>query len=70
MIAIFIIFTFGYLRAKDDDYVGAFAVASYVTFVVGLIFWVVGLVSGLDFGVIIGIVLLASVLLFSQKKDF
>jgi len=70
MIAIFVIFTFGYLRAKDDDYVGAFAVASYVTFVVGLIFWVVGLVSGLDFGVIIGIVLLASVLLFSQKKDF
>ncbi len=45
MIAIFVIFAFGYLRAKADDYIGAFAVASYVTFVMGLIFWVVGIVS-------------------------
>ena len=70
MIAIFVIFMFGYLRAKGDDFVGALAVSSYVTFVLGLIFWVVGLVSGLDFAVIIGVVIVASVLLLTQKKEY
>lgn len=70
MISIFIIFMFGYLKANRDDFVGAFAVSSYVTFVIGLIFWVIGLVNGLDFSVIIGAVILASLFLFLQKKDY
>ena len=70
MVAIFVIFLFGYLRAKDDDFIGALAVSSYVTFVLGLIFWVIGLVSGLDFAVIIGITVVSSVLLLSQKKEY
>ena len=70
MIAIFVIFLMGYLRAKNDDFIGALAVSSYVTFIIGLLFWVIGLVSGLDFAMIIGIVLIASVLLLSQKKDY
>ena len=70
MVAIFVIFIFGYLRAKDDDFIGALAVASYVTFVIGLIFWVIGLVSGLDFGIIIAVTVISSVLLLSQKKDY
>ncbi len=70
MVAIFVIFLFGYLRARDGDFFGALAVASYVTFVIGLLFWVIGLVSGLDFAVIIGITLISSVLLLAQKKDY
>ncbi len=70
MIAIFVIFLMGYLRANKDDFVGALAVSSYVTFVLGLIFWVIGLVSGLDFAIIIGVVIVASVILLTQKKDF
>ena len=70
MIAIFVIFTFGYLRAKQEDYIGAFAVASYVSFVIGLIFWIVGLVSGLDFGIVIGITLISSIMLLMQKKEY
>jgi len=70
MIAIFVIFLFGYLRVKDDDFIGGIAIASYVTFVIGMIFWVIGLVSGLDFAVIIGVMIIASVLLLTQKKDF
>lgn len=57
-------------QVNKDDFVGAFAVASYVSFVIGLIFWVIGIVSGLDFSVIIGAVLVASVLLLTQKKDY
>ena len=70
MVAIFVIFIFGYLRAKDDDFIGALAVASYVTFVIRLIFWVIGLVSGLDFGVIIAVTVVSSILLLAQKKDY
>lgn len=69
MITIFVIFLMGYLRAKSDDFIGALAVSSYVTFVVGLIFWVIGVVSGLDFAIIIGIVSVSSVLLLTQKKE-
>jgi len=70
MIAIFSLFMFGYLKANKDDYVGAFAVASYVSFVLGLIFWVIGIVSGLDFAIIIGAVLIGSILLLAQKKEY
>ena len=67
MIAVFMIFGFGYLTKNKDDYIGALAVSSYVTFVIGLIFWVIGLVSGMDFAIIIGITVIASVILFTQK---
>ena len=70
MIAVFVIFLMGYLRVKKDDFIGALAVSSYVCFIIGLLFWVIGVVSGLDFAIIIGITAVSSVLLFLQKKDF
>ena len=70
MVAIFVLFFMGFLKTSDKDFVGALAVASYVTFVLGLLAWVFGLVSGLDFAVIIGVTMVSSVLLLSQKKDF
>ena len=70
MIAVFVIFFIGYLRAKDDDFIGAFAVASYISFVIGLLFWVMGLVTGLDFALILGITMISSVVLFMQKKEY
>jgi len=70
MVAIFVLFFMGFLKANDKDFIGALAVASYVTFVLGLLAWVFGIVSGLDFAVIIAIAMVSSVLLLSQKKDF
>jgi hypothetical protein len=70
MIAIFVIFFFGYLRAREDDYVGAFAISSYVTFVIGLMFWVIGMVTGMDLAYIIGAVVLGSIILLMQKKEY
>ena len=60
----------GYLRSREDDYVGALAVSSYVSFVIGLLFWVMGLVTGLDFALMLGITMISSVVLFLQKKDY
>lgn len=70
MIAIFLIFFLGYLGARRDDFLGAFAVASYVSFVLGLLFWVIDLVSGLDFAIIIALAIVSSALLLVQKKSY
>ena len=70
MVGVFLIFLFGYLRAKSDDFIGGLAVSSYVCFVVGLLFWVMGVVSGLDFALIIGVTVVSSELLLAQKKDY
>jgi len=69
MIAVFVIFFMGYLKAKKDDYVGGFAVASYVSFVIGLFFWVMGLLTGMDFALILGVAMISSVVLFMQPKN-
>ena len=69
MIAIFVIFLSGYLMARREDYFGAIAVASYVTFVLGLLFWVIDLVTGYDFAIIIAITIISSVVLFIQKSN-
>jgi len=68
MVAVFVIFLFGYLGVRRDDYFGAFAVASYVTFVLGLLGWVVNIVTGLDFAMIIGVAIISSVVLFTQRE--
>lgn len=70
VISIWVIFLFGYLRAKgDDDIIGAFAVASYVTFVVTTLLWIIGLVSGVTFGIVIGVTLISSAVLFMDRKN-
>jgi len=68
MIAVFIIFFMGYLKAKNDDYVGGFAVASYVSFVIGLLFWVMGLLTGMDFALILGVAMISSVVLLCNQR--
>ncbi len=66
MVTVFMIFLFGYLRAKDD-FIGGFAIASYITFVMGLLFWTIGLVTGIDFGIIIGLTIISSAILFTRN---
>lgn len=69
MLAIFIIFLVGYLRSKaDDDFVGAFAVASYVTLVIGLPFWILGFLDGIAFMMIIGVTLVSTAILLMDKR--
>jgi len=70
ILAIFLVFLFGYLRAKSDDFVGGLAVSSYVTFVIGLMFWVIGIINGYTFGVVVGVTAISSVVLLLQKKEY
>lgn len=54
LIAIYVIFAVGFYFAKRDMF-GAMAVAGFVTFVVGLLFFVAEIISGLTFAVVIAI---------------
>ena len=68
-IAIFILFLFGFLRSKnDDDFVGAFAVASYVTFVIGLLMWLIDFLDGIAFGVIMAVTIVSTAILLFDKR--
>jgi uncharacterized membrane protein len=69
MIAIFVLFLVGYIRSKaDEDFVGAFAVASYVTFVIGLLFWLINFLDGVSFSIIIGGTIIATAWLLFDKR--
>lgn len=69
MVAIFVIFLMGYLRSKnDDDIIGAVSVASYVSLVIGILFWIIDFLDGVTFGIIIGISLISTALLLMDKR--
>jgi len=67
MIAIYVIVLLGYYKAKDD-FKGALAVAGYGTFVIGLLFWIGGLVSGIAFGMAIGGAILGTIVLLLDNN--
>ena len=69
MVAIFVIFLMGYLRSKnDDDFIGALAVGSYASLVIGILFWIIGFVDGVTFGIIIGISMISTAMLMMDKR--
>ena len=69
MVAIFVLFTLGYLRSKsDEDFLGTVSVGSFATFVIGLLFWLMGFVDGVTFGIIIGVTVISVALLMLDKR--
>ena len=68
LIAIYVIVLIGYYRAKDD-FVGGMATAGFGTFVVGLLFWIGGFISGITLSIVIGILFIGVVVLFVDTKN-
>jgi len=69
MVAIFVMFLFGYLRSKaEDDFIGAFAVASYVTFCLGILFWLINFLDGVAFGIIVAVTIISTAILLFDKR--
>ena len=69
LFAVFLIFIFGYMRSKAGSFWDALAVSSYVTFIIGLLFWVIGIITGIDFSIVIGITLISTLILLLQNRD-
>jgi len=67
MIAVYILVLMGFYKAKDD-FKGALAVAGYCTFVVGLLFWVGGFVSGWAFGISIAVAIIGTIVLLLDNN--
>jgi len=67
MIALYVIILIGFYKAKDD-FKGALAVSGYGTFVVGLLFWIGGFISGIAFGMTIGVAILGTVVLLLDNN--
>lgn len=62
LIAIYVIVLMGFYKAKDD-FKGAMAVAGFGTFVVALLFWIGGIVSGISLGMVIGVAIIGVIVL-------
>lgn len=58
LIAIYIIFATGFYFARRDMF-GAFAVGGFATFVIGLLFWVGDIISGVTFAFVVGVAIIS-----------
>lgn len=63
VMALFFIFGFGYLTVNKDDYKGAFAVSSYITFVISTFLWIAGFVGGWTYGIVVGLTTVSTAIL-------
>jgi len=68
LIVIWILFLMGYLTVNKDDYAGGVAVASYVTSILALLLWIIGLASGWAFSIALGMSLVSTAVLLSIRK--
>jgi len=67
--AVMLIFFFGYMRSKNGNFFSAFAVSSYVTFIISMLFWAINMITGLDFVYVVGITLVASAMLLIRNSQ-
>ena len=63
LIAIYLIFATGFYFAKKDM-MGSLAVGGFAIFVVGLLFWVGGVISGVTFAFVIAVSIISFAMLW------
>lgn len=63
LMGIYILFLAGYYKSQDDMF-GAMAVAGAITFVIALIFFVLGLLSWVTMSIVIGVAIIGAFALF------
>lgn len=67
LITIWIIILIGYYKARDD-FGGAMGVAGFVTFVIGLLFWLGGFVSGVTLSIVIGMAIIGIIATIVERQ--
>ena len=66
LIAVYILVLVGFYKA-NDDFGGAMAVAGFGTFVIALLFWLGGFVSGWALGISIAMALIGIIVIITDK---
>lgn len=67
LIGVYILVLMGFYKVKDD-FAGAMAVSGFATFVVSLLFWLGGFVSGWVFSIVIGMAIVGVAALVMDGK--
>jgi hypothetical protein len=67
LIAIYFIILIGFYKAKED-FKGALAVAGYGIFVVALLFWIGGFVSGWALSIALGLAIMGTIVLLMDNN--
>jgi len=68
LITIYLIFASGFYFARRDMF-GGLAVGGFATFVLGLLFWLGGLISGITFTIVVGVAIVSFASLWLGKQD-
>jgi len=66
LIAIYIIVVISYYKAKED-FGGALAVAGFGLFVVGMLFWMGGFITGITFSVVVAVAIVGVIVILLDK---
>jgi hypothetical protein len=67
LITIYVIFVMGYYRAKND-FMGGIAIAGFATFIVALFLRIGGVISGVTFGIVIGVAIVGIAIILMDTK--
>lgn len=69
MIAIFTIFSVGFYKARDGgDILSALSLGSFITLIIGLIFFVIGFLDPVTFGIIVGLTIIFALVLLADNN--
>jgi hypothetical protein len=68
LIAIFMITFMGFSRT-NSDYFGGFAVAGFITAVMGTLLWVIGFINGTTYGIVLAVMFVGLVVILVHNKS-
>jgi hypothetical protein len=68
IISIWVIVATVYYKNNNNDYAGAFAVSSYVCFVLSLFIWLGDFMNNAVFSIITGITIISTIILFFDRE--
>ena len=70
LIAVYLIFATGFYLSSRQDFFGGLAVGGFAVFIVGLLFFIAGLISGITFSLVIAVTIISFTLLwFGQQAN-
>jgi uncharacterized membrane protein (DUF4010 family) len=67
LLGIYMVIAIGYYKAQND-FSGAMASAGFGTFVVGMLFWMGGFVTGWAFGICVAVLLIGIMAVLMDKR--
>lgn len=68
LLGIYLLILIGFYKT-NDDFAGAMGVSGFITFVIGLMFWLGDFINGVTFGIIIAMALIGVIVLLVSREQ-